>query len=85
MLEHNCENEVSTLTLAEARDILRRYTQLLLDFEKLNRIKSLREEICLKEVYMLLLNIKNANVYRTLNPLKFSHLFTILGIDLTEK
>ena len=85
LLEHNCENETSTLTLAEARDIIKKYTQLLMDFDKLNKIRSIREEICLKQIYLLLLNLKNASYDRTLNPHKFEHLFKVLGIDLSEE
>lgn len=85
LLEQNCENETSTLTLAEARDVIKKYTQLLMDFEKLNKIRSIREEICLKQVYLLLLNLKNGTYDRTLNPYKFENLFKILGIDLTEE
>ena len=85
LLEQNCENDTATLTLAEARDVIKKYTQLLMDFQKLNKIRMIREEICLKEVYLLLLNLKNPTYDRSLNPLKFSHLFTVLGIDLSEE
>ena len=84
ILDQTCENDINILTLAEARDVIKKFTRLLMDFEKLKKIKSVREEICLKQVYLLLLNLTNARFDRSLNPYKFSRLFEHLGIDLTE-
>lgn len=85
ILDQTCENEIRTLTLAEARDVIKKFAHLLHDFQKLNKITSVTEEICLKEVYLLLLNLKNADFNRSLNPHKFSQLFRVLDIDLTEE
>lgn len=85
VLDQTCENDLGTLTLAEARDVVKTYTRLLFDFEKLNRIESVTREVCVKQVYLLLLNIKNPDFDRTLNPHKFTQLFRVLEIDLTEE
>ena len=71
--------------MAEVRDIIKKYVGVLLDFDRLNNLKSIREEICLKEVYLLLLNLKNPSYDRTLNPHKLAHLFDILDINLTNE
>jgi len=85
LLDDNCENDIGALTLAETKDILRKYVKLLVDFDRLNQIVSLREEVCLKEVYLMLLNLKNPTYDRTLNPFKYSVLFSVLDINLTEE
>ena len=85
LLDENCENDIESLTLAETKDILRKYVKLLVDFDRLNQISSLREEICLKEVYLILLNLKNPTYDRTLNPYKYSVLFEVLNVNLTEE
>ena len=84
-LENSCETDIQVLTNVEVKDMFRRYAKLLLDFERLNQIQSLKEEICLKEIYLMLLNLKNATYDRTLSPYKYRALFELLDINLTEE
>jgi hypothetical protein len=85
ILDENCENQLGALTLAEVRDIFRKYIRVVMDFDRLNKITSIKEEICLKEVYLLLLNLKNGTYDRSLNSYKFGVLFQLLDIDLNEE
>lgn len=85
ILDENCETQLTTLTLAEIKDLFRKYVHALVEFDRINQIKSLKEEICLKEVYLLLLNLKNPDYSRTLSPHNYNKLFDVLGLDLTDE